>query len=68
MATLTITMTTKAFSTEPRQEYQVRVQLNCYRWEYEVWDSIAKQFTSCHSLCANAKRRARKAWNDRISA
>jgi hypothetical protein len=55
----TITMTTRAFSAEPRRAYRIAVDDD---GTVRVWDAVAAHYTTCHAMTersmAIARRRA----------
>ena len=57
MTTITITMITKAFSSETRRAYRMTVDADGRVW---VWDSIAGQYTTCHSMSERSMAIARR--------
>jgi hypothetical protein len=56
-ATREVTIRAKAFTGEPMQEYQVRVEDD---GDVLVFDAVAGHYTRCHILSQSAQRRARK--------
>lgn len=56
-ASTTIIIRAKAFPTENTREYLALVETD---GSVLVWDSAAGCFTRAHSLCAIARKRARK--------
>lgn len=53
----TITAKAKAFSSEPVKTHKFTVEAD---GTVRVWDSVAKHYTSCHSLSKSAIARIRK--------
>ena len=52
----TITMTTKAFSTERKGQYQIAVDTD---GTVRVWDAVAGHYTTCHAMTARSQQAAR---------
>jgi len=55
--TMTITMTTKAFSTETRRPYRMTVDAD---GTVRVYDSTAGHYTTCHSMSERSMQIARR--------
>ena len=51
-----IKMRVKAFSGEGIRDYRVLVDND----DVLVWDSVAGHYTTCHSLCGSAIKRAKR--------
>jgi hypothetical protein len=56
-ATKTMTIRAKAFAGEGVRSHKVQIDGDTIR----VWDSVAKHYTTCHSLSQSAIRRIRAA-------
>lgn len=52
-----VTARAKAFSSQPIKNYQFSVD---DKGTVRVWDSVAKHYTTCHSLSQKAEARIRK--------
>lgn len=52
-----VTARAKAFSSQPAKTYKFSVD---EKGTVRVWDSVAKHFTTCHSLSHKAEARIRK--------
>ena len=53
----TITAKAKAFSSEPVKAHKFAIEAD---GTVRVWDSVAKHYTTCHSLSKSAIARIRK--------
>ncbi len=60
MTTRMITMTTKAFTAEPRQSYRLSVDEDGI---VRAWDDMARYYTTCHAMTNRMMAAARRKAN-----